>query len=104
VPARPAPPPEAAAASPPAPERREPAPGRSGEADDAAIRRIVATYARAIENKDLQLFRSVKPNMSAEEQRRIEEGFRAVYVAAGERRHPVARTAWAGGVGADPAA
>ena len=78
VPTRPAPPPEAAPASPPAPERREPAPGRSGEADDAAIRRIVATYARAIENKDLQLFRSVKPNMSAEEQRRIEEGFRAV--------------------------
>jgi len=79
VSARPAPPPpEAAPASPPAQERREPAPGRGGETDDAAIRRIIATYARAIENKDLQLFRSVKPNMSAEEQRRIEEGFRAV--------------------------
>jgi len=78
APARPTPPPEAAPATPPAPERREPAPGRGGETDDAAIRRIVATYARAIETKDLQLFRSVKPNMSAEEQRRIEEGFRAV--------------------------
>jgi hypothetical protein len=76
APARPAPPPEAAPAIPPAPERREPAPG--GETDEAAIRRIVASYGRAIEGKDLQLFRSVKPNMSAEEQRRIEEGFRAV--------------------------
>jgi serine/threonine protein kinase len=80
APARPAPSPETAPASPPAaaPERREPSPGRSPDTDDAAIRRVVATYARAIENKDLQLFRSVKPNMSAEEQRRIEEGFRTV--------------------------
>jgi hypothetical protein len=38
----------------------------------------VATYARAIETKDLALFRSVKPNMTADEQRRIEQGFRAV--------------------------
>ena len=42
------------------------------------IRRVVATYARAIETKDLSLFRSVKPNLSADEQRRIEQGFRAV--------------------------
>jgi hypothetical protein len=46
--------------------------------DEAAIRRLVATYARAIENKDLALFRSIKPNLSAEEQRRLENGFRAV--------------------------
>ena len=39
---------------------------------------MVATYAKAIETKDLALFRTVKPNMSAEEQRRIEAGFRAV--------------------------
>ena len=39
---------------------------------------MVATYVRAIETKDLALFRSIKPNMSPEEQRRIEEGFRAV--------------------------
>jgi hypothetical protein len=36
---------------------------------------VVAAYVRAIETKDLTLFRSIKPNMSAEEQRRIEEGF-----------------------------
>jgi len=48
------------------------------EDDDSAIRKVVASYARAIETKDMSLFRSVKPNLSADEQRRIEEGFRAV--------------------------
>jgi hypothetical protein len=38
----------------------------------------VATYARAIETKDLALYRAVKPNLSAAEQRTIEDGFRAV--------------------------
>jgi hypothetical protein len=42
------------------------------------VRGVVAAYARAIENKDLALFRSVKPNLSREEERRLEEGFRAV--------------------------
>jgi hypothetical protein len=61
--------------------RRESAPppaAQPSEDDDAAIRRIVASYARAIETKDLGLFRSLKPNMSGAEQRRIEDGFRAV--------------------------
>jgi len=53
-------------------------PPRTTESDDAAIRRVVATYARAIETKDLALFRTVKPNLSAGEQRRVEAGFRAV--------------------------
>ena len=48
------------------------------ETDDAAVRRIVASYARAIESKDVALFRSVKPNLSAEEERRLQEGFRTV--------------------------
>jgi hypothetical protein len=69
----------------PAPEtpaaRRESAPppaAQASEDDEAAIRRIVASYARAIETKDLGLFRSLKPNLSAAEQRRMEDGFRAV--------------------------
>ena len=49
-----------------------------GESDESAIRRTVATYARAIETKDVALFRSIKPNLTSEEQRRIEESFRAV--------------------------
>ena len=48
------------------------------EDDESAIRRVVATYARAIETKDLALFRSVKPNLGADEERRIQQGFRAV--------------------------
>jgi hypothetical protein len=46
--------------------------------DDAAIRRLTATYARAIETKDVALFKSIKPNLSREEERRLQEGFRAV--------------------------
>jgi len=46
--------------------------------EDAAIRQVVTTYGRAIETKDIALFRSVKPNLSREEERRILEGFRAV--------------------------
>lgn len=42
------------------------------------IRRLVDTWARAIETKSIELYRSVKPNMSAEEQRRIEAGFGVV--------------------------
>jgi hypothetical protein len=39
---------------------------------------VIATYGRAIEEKNLTLFRSVKPNLSADEERRLQEGFRAV--------------------------
>ena len=46
--------------------------------DESAIRRVVAAYARAIETKDLALFRSIKPNLGADEERRIQQGFRAV--------------------------
>ncbi len=85
APPLPAPAPAEPAPRPPAPEtpvaRREATPPPSAATngdDEAAIRRIVATYARAIETKDLALFRSVKPNLSPAEQRRIEDGFRAV--------------------------
>jgi hypothetical protein len=69
----PAPPP----AEPRPTEPVKPAPSPS-EADDAAIRKAVATYGRAIENKDVALFRSIKPNMSGDEERRLQQGFRAV--------------------------
>jgi len=62
------------------PRERAPAPpaAPSAQEEDAAIRRVTATYARAIEEKNLALFRSVKPNLSREEERRLQEGFRAV--------------------------
>jgi hypothetical protein len=48
------------------------------DADDATIRQVIASYGRAIEAKDLRLFRAIKPNLTAEEERRLQEGFRAV--------------------------
>jgi predicted Ser/Thr protein kinase len=62
-----------------APPDRTPPSEAPREADDeSAIRGVVAAYARAIESKDLALFRSIKPNLGAEEERRIRQGFRAV--------------------------
>jgi predicted Ser/Thr protein kinase/ketosteroid isomerase-like protein len=76
----PDPPPAPKPAPPPATEARERAqpPPAPAEDDEAAIRRVTASYARAIENKDLALFRSIKPNLSREEERRLQDGFRAV--------------------------
>jgi len=62
-------------ALPPAAADAEP---RDREDDEAAIRRVTASYARAIETKDLTLFKSIKPNLSREEERRLQDGFRAV--------------------------
>jgi hypothetical protein len=45
------------------------------ENDEAAIRRVIATYERAIESKDLALFRSVRPDLSADEERRLRASF-----------------------------
>ena len=73
--------PAESAAVKPAPSPVAPPPARNppSQADDeSAIRSVVATYARAIESKDLALFRSIKPNLGPEEERRIQQGFRAV--------------------------
>ena len=67
------------ASAAPAVESAAPAPTVStADEDDAAIRRVAATYARAIESKDVALFRSIKPNLSREEERRLRDAFRAV--------------------------
>ena len=74
--------PAPAPAPPPPVERRDPAPTATAPApvedDDAVIRRVIATYGRALETKDLALFRKVKPNLSTEEERRVQQGFRSV--------------------------
>jgi tetratricopeptide (TPR) repeat protein len=46
--------------------------------DDAGIRKVIADYARAIEGKDLALFRAVKPNLSGEEAKRLQDSFKAI--------------------------
>ena len=60
--------------APPAPSSDRAA----AERDEAAIRQLVASYARAIETKDMALFRTIKPNLSLDEERRLQAGFRAV--------------------------
>lgn len=39
------------------------------------MKRVLATYERAIESKDLALFRSVKPNLTGDEERRLHKAF-----------------------------
>jgi serine/threonine protein kinase len=58
------------------PESRSSRP--TADEDEGAIRRAASMYAHAIETKDLALFRSIKPNLSREEERRLQDGFRAV--------------------------
>ena len=43
--------------------------------DQAAIRRVITTYERAIESQDIDLFRSVVPGLSGEEVERIRASF-----------------------------
>ncbi|HET9568475.1 MAG TPA: serine/threonine-protein kinase [Vicinamibacterales bacterium] len=66
---QPAPPPRAAAPPEPTPPAATPpaqaqAAPSVAESDDAAIRRVIQTYKRAIETKDIALFRSVRPNLT----------------------------------------
>ena len=42
------------------------------------IRQTLATFAQAIEQKDITLYRSVRPSLSADEERRLKAGFAAV--------------------------
>lgn len=48
------------------------------ESDDAAIRSVIRTYERAIETKSIELYRSVRPNLSSAEETRLRESFRQV--------------------------
>jgi hypothetical protein len=50
----------------------------AAEDDDAMIRRVIEAWVQAIERKDLAAYRAVKPNLSPDEVRRIQDGFRAV--------------------------
>jgi serine/threonine-protein kinase len=44
---------------------------------DPAIQKLLAEYARAIETKDLALFRSVKPGLSGDEEKGLREFFKS---------------------------
>jgi len=47
-----------------------------GAADEATVRKTVEDYARAIQAKDIDLFRAVKPNLSADEEKRLRAIFK----------------------------
>ena len=46
--------------------------------DDAAIRDVLATFERAIETKDMTLYRLVRPTLSDDDASRVRAGFEAV--------------------------
>jgi hypothetical protein len=46
--------------------------------DEAAIRKLIGDYARAIEKKDLDLFKTVKPNLTPEEEKRAKAAFASI--------------------------
>jgi hypothetical protein len=46
--------------------------------EDIAVRKVIADYGRAIETKDLGLFKTVKPNLSPDEERRTRLAFETV--------------------------
>lgn len=73
--ARAAPPPPAPPPSRPAPATpRAPSVGQ----EEAAIRQALATYERAIEGENLDLFRQIKPNLSAADAKRLQSSFDAI--------------------------
>ncbi|MFQ5789536.1 MAG: protein kinase [Acidobacteriota bacterium] len=64
---------EAPTSATPSPPRQPP-----GVNEKTAIRKAIASYERAIETKDLALFKAVKPNLSRDEEKRVQAGFDAV--------------------------
>jgi hypothetical protein len=70
------PPPRNAASTTPA----QPAipPSTPVESDDALIRGVIRTYERAIETENVDLFRSVRPGLSAAEESRLRASFSQV--------------------------
>jgi hypothetical protein len=75
--AAPAAPPTAAPV--PSPSATLPAPpGAPADGADAAVRRVIAEYGRAISSQDLALFRSLKPDLTADEEKRLREAFKVI--------------------------
>jgi len=43
--------------------------------EEPAVRRVIAEYGRALQSKDLALFRSIKPNLSGAEEDKLRASF-----------------------------
>ena len=48
------------------------------KAEEAALRKALERYETAIESKDLEAFRAVKPNLTADEEQRMRKAFQSV--------------------------
>ena len=54
------------------------APPTLAATQEPAIRKVIADYGRAIEGKDIALFKAVKPNLTPDEEKRLQESFKAI--------------------------
>jgi serine/threonine protein kinase len=68
-------PPPRNAAAPPTPLPSPIPPTSPVESDDALVRGVLRTYERSIETKNVDLFRSVRPGLSAAEENRLRTSF-----------------------------
>jgi len=68
----------AAAAPSPPPQPPAASSTPSVAQEEAAIRQALATYERAIEGENIDLFRQVKPNLTADEAKRLQTSFDAM--------------------------
>jgi len=55
--------------------RSSPPPSSPASPEEGAISAVIAEYARAIETKDIDLFRAVKPTLSPDEEQRLRASF-----------------------------
>jgi hypothetical protein len=53
-------------------------PAGSLSSEAPGIRKLLESYVRAVETKDVQMFRTVKPNLADEEERRVRAAFKSV--------------------------
>ncbi len=71
----PAPSTAAPTSAPPSPTAAN-VPAMSGA--EWAVRQVIAGYARAIETKDVALFKTLKPDLSSDEEKRLQEAFKSM--------------------------
>jgi len=74
-----APPPPLVATAPlPPPSTPAPVPATPRPAgSEAEVQRVIAEYGRAMETRDLALYRALKPDLSSEDEKRLREVFKA---------------------------
>ena len=71
-------PPPVAIVPPPPPTTLAPVPATPRSAgSEAEVRQVIAEYGRAMETRDLALYRTLKPSLSSEDEKRLREAFKA---------------------------